>query len=88
MVPDDADPARETTTSEAISGPTSAGDAARMLVALIGIVLGVVWTVRIAMDGALATGVLFRLLPPLALIYLGVRYFRSVVTADQSDEEQ
>lgn len=84
---DDADLGEESETQASTSGASAIGDTARVIVALSGVVLGIVWTVRVAMESSLASGVLFRLLPPLVLIYLGLRYFRSVVTTDPDDSE-
>lgn len=64
---------------------TSTGTAIRAALAVVGIVVGIVWTVRIAMDGSVTSGVLIQLLPAVALIYLSIRYFRSVTGAPRED---
>ena len=64
---------------DASADDTSRSRAVRAVVALVGVGVGLVWTARIAVDGSVSSGVLFKLLPPLALVYLGLRYFRRVM---------
>lgn len=82
MDTDEVDQDSEMASSESIGGLSTIGTASRAVVALSGVILGLIWIMRITIDGAQASGVLFRLLPPLVLIYLGIRYFQSVVTTN------
>ena len=50
----------------------------RLLVAVAALVFGVVWVIRLSTVGpALADGLLFELLGPALVIYLGWRYLRT-----------
>ncbi|MEF8824931.1 MAG: hypothetical protein V5A27_01085 [Halapricum sp.] len=45
----------------------------RGVVGVVGVVVGVVWLVELASRGIHA-GVVFELLPPLALVFIGIEY--------------
>lgn len=59
-------------------GSGTVGVLARLAVAAITTVLGIVWVVRLAIAGpAFGGGLLFELLGPLVLLYFGVDYIRT-----------
>lgn len=64
---------------EATSGTNSEtgtlGTLARGALATIAVILGIVWIARLAVGGpTLDGGLLFEVLPPIALLYLGLVY--------------
>ena len=57
---------------------TRTGVLARLAVALVAVVLGFFWIVRLAFVGStLRGGLLFELLAPLVLLYFGIDYLRT-----------
>lgn len=82
---DDAEQDSGAGPSEASSKRTRTGTTIRAALAVVGVVIGLIWTARIAIDGSVSSGVLLHLLPPVALIYLSIRYFRSVTGTPSED---
>lgn len=59
--------------------PGCIGIGLRLLLVGLGLCVGVIWIARLGVAGpAVADGLLFELLPPLLLIYLGARYLDTV----------
>lgn len=57
------------------SRPDMLGVTLRLIVAMVALIVGLVWMVRLALDGpAVSDGLLFEVLPPLLILYLGGRY--------------
>jgi hypothetical protein len=69
---------RDDAGSEADDGPETLGSLARIALAAVAVVVGIVWIARLAAGGpTLGGGLLFEVLPPLALLYFGLTVLRA-----------
>jgi hypothetical protein len=73
---DDADDTAQHQSESTEDGPGRIGIGLRLVLAVGAVAVGLLWIVRLVVaDPGFTDGLLFELLAPLLILYLGVRYF-------------